>query len=258
MGAAHVSRIGRTAQELKLPVAGSGTIGSVNSVHATVLLGPDVRLGDGNVIGPYVVITGRCVIGDGNWIGPHAVIGTPAQYRGGPHPPFDESAGEGVRIGDGNVLREFSTVQQGRVQETTLGSRCYVMAGAHVNHDAVVGDDVVLSNNVVLAGAAQVGNGANLGMGAVVHQFTAVGAGAMIGMQAAVRAAIPPYALATGVPARVRRPNARALEAAGATAEQVAALAAHFAGQGPLPELPPRVAADFAAFAAGPGAPGRT
>jgi UDP-N-acetylglucosamine acyltransferase len=132
------------------------------------------------------------------------------------------------------------------------------MAGAHVNHDAAVGDDVVLSNNVVLAGAAQVGDRANLGMGAVVHQFTAVGAGAMIGMQAAVRSAVPPYALATGVPARVRRANARALEAAGATPEQVAALTQHFAGQGPLPELPALIAAEFAAFAAGPGAPNRT
>ena len=224
------------------------------SVHPTAVIGPDVRLGDGNVIGPYAVITGPCVIGNGNWIGPHAVIGTPAQFRGAPHPAVGEPADgaeAGVVIGDGNVLREFSTVQQGRVTETTVGSRCYVMAGAHVNHDAVVGDDVVLSNNVVLAGSARVGDRANLGMGVVVHQFSAVGAGAMVGMQAAVREPVPPYALAVGVPARVRRPNARALEAAGASPADVEALAEHFAGRGPLPLLPALIASDFAAFAAG-------
>ena len=233
----------------------------MNSVHPTAVVGPDVRLGDGNVIGPYAVITGPCVIGHGNWIGPHAVIGTPAQYRGEPHPAVDDprtGAEAGVTIGDGNVIRELTTVQQGRLAETTVGSRCYVMAGAHVNHDAVVGDDVVLSNNVVLAGSAYVGDRANLGMGAVVHQFSAVGAGAMIGMQAAVRASIPPYALAIGVPARVRRANTRALEAAGATPDQVAALAEHLAGRAPLPELPAQVAADFAAFAAAREGAGRT
>ena len=80
----------------------------MNSVHPTAVIGPDVRLGDGNVIGPYAVMTGLCVIGDGNWIGPHAVIGTPAQYRGAPHPAVDDpGAGAGVVIGDGNVVREF-------------------------------------------------------------------------------------------------------------------------------------------------------
>jgi UDP-N-acetylglucosamine acyltransferase len=243
----------------------------VNRIHPTALVDPEVRLGDGNVVGPYAVLCGPCVIGDGNWIGPHAVIGTPAQYRGGTHPGFDElgepvsgpawtdeGPGAGVVIGDGNVLRELTTVQQGRLTATTIGSRCYVMAGAHVNHDAVVGDDVVLSNNVVLAGTAWVGDRANLGMAAVVHQLTSVGAGAMIGMQAAVRHPVPPYALASGVPARLRRANARALEAMGVSADAVRELTEHIAGAGPRPVLPPSVLADFDAFADATGSRGRT
>jgi UDP-N-acetylglucosamine acyltransferase len=243
----------------------------VNRIHPTALIDPEVRLGERNVVGPYAVLCGPCEIGDGNWIGPHAVIGTPAQFRGGTHPGFDgghdsesgpawtdEGPGAGVVIGDGNVLRELTTVQQGRVTPTTVGSRCYVMAGAHVNHDAVVGDDVVLSNSVVLAGSAWVGDRANLGMAAVVHQFTAVGAGAMIGMKAAVRHPVPPYARARGVPARVRRANARALEARGASAEVVLALTEHFAGTGPRPDLPASLLADFDAFADATRGRGRT
>ncbi len=41
------------------------------------VLGGDVRIGSGNTIGAFVVITGPVVIGDDNWVGTGVVIGAP-------------------------------------------------------------------------------------------------------------------------------------------------------------------------------------
>ena len=227
----------------------------MNRVHRTAVVERGVELGDGNVIGPYAVLAGPCVLGDDNWVGPHAVVGTPAQVLGGPHPPVDADqdapAGTGVRIGSGVVLREGATVQQGTRSVTVVGDGAYVMAGAHVNHDAEVGAGVVLSNGVVLAGHVWVGPRANLGMGAVVHQYGVVGAGAMVGMAAAVRRSVQPYSVVVGAPSRFVRVNHRAVSALGLDDDVLdhvlSTLAEHLAGRGAPPT---ELAEDFAAYSA--------
>src|SRR3954466_6522409 len=75
-----------------------------NRIHPTAVIGPEVELGDDNVIGAYAVLLGPATIGSGNWIGPHAVVGTPGESRGATHPSDDAPCGNGIVVGDGNVL----------------------------------------------------------------------------------------------------------------------------------------------------------
>ena len=230
----------------------------MNQIHPTAAVDPDVVLGDDNVIGAFAVLAGPLVLGDRNWIGPHAIIGTPGEVRGGAHPAagpqpaqgdaWSSGRGVGVRIGSGNVIRETVTVHSGTQQETVIGDNCYLMARAHVPHDAVLGDGVTMSDTSQIGGHCRVGHDATLGLGAVVHQWLVIGAGAMIGMQAAVTKDVPPYAMVTGVPGRIRGANRRRLLAAGHPEDLVDAIEQHLAGDALLPALPPSLAADWAAF----------
>jgi UDP-N-acetylglucosamine acyltransferase len=192
----------------------------VTSVHPTAVIGPGVQLGTGVVIAPYAVLSGPCRVGDDVWIGPHTAIGTPAQMRGGAHPEvagprLNGDAGAGVVIGRDTVVREFVTIHQGVERATEVGADCFLMAYAHVPHDAWLGRGVTLSNSVQLGGHTWIGPGANIGLGAVVHQRSTIGAHAMVGMQSAVTKPVPPFSVAVGVPARVTGVNRVGIERLG-------------------------------------------
>jgi UDP-N-acetylglucosamine acyltransferase len=176
---------------------------SDNRIDPTAIIGPGVELGTGNVIGPYSVIVGKTRIGDNNWIGPHVSIGTPAEWRGHPLPVgWDGEIGDGrVEIGDGNVVREFATINAGVEQATRLGNDCYLMARSHVGHDATLQDGVTLSTAAQLGGFTTVWQWANLGLGSQVHQWGQIGPGAMVGMGAVVLHPVEAFMTVVGVPA---------------------------------------------------------
>jgi UDP-N-acetylglucosamine acyltransferase len=208
----------------------------VNRIHPTALLGPGVALGTGNVIGPYTVITGPAVLGDGNWIGPHVTIGTPAEDREGPHPAWDdEPEGAGVRIGDRNRIREYVSVHQGTRRATVLGDGGYYLRGSHVAHDCLIGDAVTLASNVVLGGHVHVWSLATLGMGAIVHQRTAIGPGAMVGMGAALRREVGAFTISVGNPARVTGLNVVGLTRLGLDQDTIDELEPWLKGKTRLP-----------------------
>lgn len=213
-----------------------------NQIHPTAVVGPDVRLGKGNVVGPFVVLAGRVVVGDGNWIGPHVVLGTPPEIRGFEHgTPWDDAgSGAGVVLGDRNVLREYTTVHGGSKEPTRLGSDCFVMNKVYVGHDGVVGDGVTMASTVTMGGHVSVGARANLGLGAVVHQRRVVGPGAMVGMGAVVSRDVLPFATAYGNPARVRGVNRVGMDRAGVPDDAVEALADAYARGAGAGDGPPR------------------
>lgn len=182
----------------------------MNRIHPAAQLIGDVELGDDNVIGPHAVLIGPVRLGDRNWIGPGVWMGTPGEQRGGPHPaPWDpdEQVLAGVIVGDDTVIREGVSVQVSADAPTVIGSRCYLMTKSHVPHDARLGDDVTVAVGAVIGGHSIVLDGANIGLNAALHQFSVVGAGAMIGMGSIVTKHVPPFAMAFGVPAKVRGAN---------------------------------------------------
>lgn len=178
-----------------------------NSIHPTAQIDERVSLGNGNKIGPYTVMLSPSTILDDNWIGPSVAIGAPAELRDGPHPAYDEPQGIGVIIGSRNVIREFTTVQQGGTTLTVIGNDCYLMDKTHVAHDCRLGDWVGVAPCSVFAGHVTVGDHVVIGIGVAVHQYVHIGAHAMVGMNATVTKDVPPFALAKGTPARVTGAN---------------------------------------------------
>ncbi len=168
---------------------------------------PDAKIAPNVVIDPFAVIHKNVEIGEGTYIGsnvtvfegarigkncrifPGAVVSAVPQdlkFRG------EETL---TVIGDNTTIREFVTVNKGTVAagQTTIGSNCLVMAYVHIAHDCVIGDNVVLVNSVQLAGHIEIGDWAFVGGTTAVHQFSKIGAHAMIAGGSKVVKDVPPF-----------------------------------------------------------------
>lgn len=201
---------------------------SSNKIHATAKIGPQVKMGQGNVIGAYCSIEGNTLIGDNNHfdqgviiahdtaIGnsnkfyPYVVIGFPGEM-GGERDQIHQ--GTKVSIGNENHLREQVVINAPYYHEaTSIGNSCYLMNKSYLAHDVSLANGVTLSAGVNLAGRVSVGDFANLGMGVSVHQRIDIGAYAMVGMQSAVVSHVIPFSLVSGVPARTRKFNLKGVQ----------------------------------------------
>ncbi len=181
---------------------------AMNDIHPTVIIEGDVTLGDNNRILPYTVLTGPLEIGDDNIIGPHTVIGSPGQDTRNPRYESDHLP---IKIGSGNIIREFTAIQKPAYEDLTeIGSNVFLMQSVHIPHDARIGDDVVITPMVSLAGLAKILPGANIGMGATIHQRCVVGAGSLVATGAAVTKNVRPYSIY--IPNQPLRLNEYALE----------------------------------------------
>lgn len=237
------------------------------AIHSTAIVAPDVEIGPGTVIGPYAVVLAPCRIGANCWIGPHTVLGTTSEHtkygvvqrasEGAGSEPDDDARraadealwfgrqGEGVEIGDDTIIREQSTVQSGALVPTRLGSRLFLMNKIHVGHDCQVADEVRMAPFCSLAGHVDIGVAANLGMATVVHQWRAIGAGAMVGMNATITRDAPPYSVLKGSPARASGVNRHLLTQRGVDEADIAALERHLTEGG---DRPLAFAAEFTAW----------
>jgi len=170
-------------------------------VHETVeigpycIIGPYVRIGARTRVGPHAVIEGRTEIGEDNQIFQFASIGAIPQHL--------KYAGEPteLKVGAGNIFREFVTIHLGTVQDrgvTEIGNRNTFMAYCHVAHDCVIEDGVIMANGATLGGHVHVESHAILGGLVGVHQFVRIGRHAMVGGLSGASLDIPPYTSSAG------------------------------------------------------------
>jgi UDP-N-acetylglucosamine acyltransferase len=167
-------------------------------LDATVQVGPyavidaGVEMCAGCVVGPHAYLAGLTTIGAGNRFHAGCVIGDAPQdlkYKDEP---------TRLRIGDNNVFREHVTVHRSTKPdaETTIGSHNFFMANSHVAHNCAIGDHVILANGALLGGHAAVQDGAFISGNCLVHQFTRVGALALMQGGSAISKDLPPFTIA--------------------------------------------------------------
>ncbi len=175
-------------------------------IHPTAVVSPAARLAEDVQVGPHAVIEAEVSLAAGCRVGPASLLGGPSEF--GPGNVFyghcsigadsqdKKHAGGGrLRVGAGNMFREFATVNRSTAAEgtTVIGDRNLIMSYAHVAHDCQLGNDIVLSNAVQLAGHVEVGDRAIVGGSAVVQQHCRIGMLALVGGATAARADVPPY-----------------------------------------------------------------
>ena len=153
------------------------TLASNVTVGPWTYIGADVTIDEGTEIGSHVVIKGPTAIGKNNHIFQFSALGEATQdkkYRG---------EATGLIIGDRNVIREFSTIHRGTVQdqsETVIGNDNLLMTNVHVAHDCRIANHTIFSHGASCAGHVKVGDYANVGGLAGIHQHCTIGAYAFI------------------------------------------------------------------------------
>lgn len=205
-------------------------------VDSTAIVDPHAVLEDEVSIGPYCVVSGGAFLGEGtrlishvsilgnvrmgrgNVVYPNCVIGAEPQdlgYRGEP---------TWVVIGDNNTFREAVTVHRATVKEfgvTRVESNNYFMAMVHIAHDVKVGSHVIIANMTQLSGHVHVEDHAVLSGMVGVHHFATIGRYAFVSGTTPVRTDIPPYMLAEGWPAEIRKVNIVGMRRNGFTREDI-------------------------------------
>ncbi|MGH8442107.1 MAG: acyl-ACP--UDP-N-acetylglucosamine O-acyltransferase [Nevskiaceae bacterium] len=200
-------------------------------VHPSAVVDAKAQLHESVEVGAYAVIGAGVMVGADTWIGSHAVLDGPMTIgRENRIFPFaalgaisqDKTARSddptSTVIGDGNVIREFVTIQRGTKKEleakrgeTRVGDRNWIMNYCHIAHDCVVGSDTIFANNASLAGHAEIEDWVILGGYTMVYQFTRIGAHAFTAFSAGLSGDVPPFVMVQGNPAVPRGINREGL-----------------------------------------------
>ncbi|MCB1233794.1 MAG: acyl-ACP--UDP-N-acetylglucosamine O-acyltransferase [Verrucomicrobiae bacterium] len=204
-------------------------------IHPTAIVDPGAELGENVTIGPYAVIRAGVTLGDGCVVHNHVTLDGPSEI--GPENVFFSHASIGqrtqdlkyrgeptwLRIGRGNVFREFVTVNRATFpgDATLIGSHGNFLAYSHVGHDCVVGDHCIFSNNGTLGGHVIVGDHVIVSGLTAVHQFCRIGDHVITGGCSKITQDIPPFMMVDGNPARVRAVNVVGLRRRGFSEEAI-------------------------------------
>lgn len=128
-GDVFVCAVGDPDEKLKYAAAVAAKGGAfVSVVHPSAYIGMNVRLGEGCIICPGVVITNDTVLGN------HVIVNVAASVN------HDNRVGEGTTIGPGCRLA-------GRV---TIGRGVFIGAGVTLIPDVVLGDGVFVAAGAVV------------------------------------------------------------------------------------------------------------
>lgn len=183
-------------------------------VHPTAIVSPRANLDEGVKVDPYSIIGKNVTVGRGTEIGPHVqldgwthigkectickgvVIGTLPQDIN------FENGKSFVKIGDRNLIREYTTIHRGTKEGSTtrIGNDNFFMAYSHIAHNCVVEDGVVIANVGTLAGYVTVEKKAIIGGLSAVHQYVRIGTYSIVGGCSKVVKDVPPYTKADGHP----------------------------------------------------------
>lgn len=191
-------------------------------VGAYAVIGAGVEVGSGSEVMHHASLMGPTRIGRNNRIYPYASLGHDPQDK-----KYDGTGTSALEIGDGNVIREFVTINRGSPTgggKTHVGNNNWIMAYCHIAHDCHVGSNTVFANCSTLGGHATVQDNAILGGFTAVHQFCSVGELVITGGHTMIAQDVTPFVNATGNRAKLYGVNRIGLERNGYSAEEIKAI----------------------------------
>mgnify|MGYP004655061733 FL=1 len=198
-------------------VESSAVLADDVEVGAYAYIGGRVNIGAGTKIGHHATVDGNTVMGENNEVFPYAFIGGKThdlKYVGG---------NPGLKIGNNNVFREYTTVHTATAEGNTtiVGNYNNILAYSHIAHDCVLGDRIVMSAFSGLAGHVVVGDHVVIAGMTGAHQFSRIGQYAMISSLTKQVKDLPPFFISDGNPAEVRAINKINMQRNGFTVEEI-------------------------------------
>jgi sugar O-acyltransferase (sialic acid O-acetyltransferase NeuD family) len=108
-----------------------------------------------------------------------------------------------VRVDPGAVVMALAVANA----DAVIGRGAIVNTAAVIEHDCIVGCFAHVSPGAVMGGGCRIDACAQLGIGAAMLPGTSIGEDSIVGGGALVAEDVPSCTVATGVPARARRPT---------------------------------------------------
>jgi len=172
-------------------ISPTATIAPDAEIGPYAIVGDHSSVGSGTRVMAHAIIGPWTTIGENNAIHYGAVVGHDPQdfgYRG------DESY---VKIGSGNIIREYATIHRGNRAGTTtvIGDGNFFMIQSHVAHNCEIGNNIILAGGALLAGHVTVEDRAIISGNCVVHQFCRIGRFAMMRGLSRTSRDVPPFCI---------------------------------------------------------------
>jgi UDP-N-acetylglucosamine acyltransferase len=173
-----------------------------------------------NFIHPTAIIGDNVILGDNNYIGAFCIIGDPAEHK--KFWEYEEQTKDygtlkiiqkgqikrgQVIIGNNNIVTGLVTIDAGTEMPTIIEDGCFIMKHAYIAHDCHIMNNVTICAGVKIGGHCIVKQYSNLGMNAVLHQFSIIEQGCMIGASAFFKGTSKEFTKYAGVPAKYLSPN---------------------------------------------------
>lgn len=192
-----------------------------NKIHETAIIGDNVTIGKGNIIGAYTVIYDNVEIGDNNTIGSFVVIGGDGETK------RETEFTKKIIIGNDNLINHHVTLDRGNERDTIIGDHCYIMTKSHLGHDVQLENGVTISSGANIGGHVTIEEYANIGLNAEIHQRLRIGQGAMVGMGSSITKDVYPFMKVVGVN-RILGYNAKSVKASGLDMRKVRIIGREF------------------------------
>ncbi len=208
-------------------------------VHATAVVAPGARLGNGISVGPYCVVGEGASLGDRTVLHAHVVVGDRASLGSDcevqPHVTIREGVRIGnrvrvdcgtsigtdgftvvlrpdglhqvpqlgtVEIGDDVDIGAHVTVDRATLDATRIGNGVKIDNHSHIAHNVVVGDHTLLVAYAKIAGTTEIGKHVVIAEDVGITDNVTIGDRCRIGGGSRVFRSLPPDTEVWGAPAR--------------------------------------------------------
>lgn len=204
-------------------------------ISKSAIIGKSARIGTNVQIGNFATIDDDVVIGDNTWIGNYVNIQNGARIgenceihasaviAGNPQDLKFKGEYTTLEIGNNTIIREFVTINRGTASKgkTVIGHNNLIMANSHIGHDCAIGDHCVIGFNVGMSGEVIVSDWANISGLTGIHQFSRIGAHAMVGGLSKIVKDVPPYVITARDPLTYEGINSIGLNRRGFEASKI-------------------------------------
>lgn len=173
-------------------------VGKYSIIEDNVFIAADTTIGD------YSKVFSGTTIGKGNRIGDNCFIGTIPNVKG-----FERNVVSQVKIGNNNTILDSVIICRSKDEAgcTIIGNDNHLGHGCYIGHDVKIGAGNVISAYAKISGYTEIDSFAHIGMAGFIHQFSQIGSYSMIGAMAKIVRDVPPYFLADGNPAELKKVN---------------------------------------------------